>query len=104
MLDALQWVAERAITSYALPDGVAVSMINLSENATYRVQAADGRKWALRIHREGYHSKAAIASELAWLMDLRDASIVGSATAATSCRGRRRARWPAPSSPSGTVR
>jgi Ser/Thr protein kinase RdoA (MazF antagonist) len=26
----------------------------------------------LRIHREGYHSRNAIASELAWLMDLRN--------------------------------
>ena len=76
MLEALQRVAENAVSHYALPEGVAVSMINLSENATYRVQAADGRKWALRIHREGYHSKAAIASELAWLMDLRDTGIV----------------------------
>ena len=47
-------------------------MINLSENATYRVEAPDGRRWALRIHRDGYHSRTAIASELAWLIDLRD--------------------------------
>jgi Ser/Thr protein kinase RdoA (MazF antagonist) len=53
-----------------------VTMINLSENATYRVQAGDGRKWALRVHREGYHTKAAIASELAWLMDLRAQDVV----------------------------
>ena len=64
MLEALQRVAENAVSHYALPEGVAVSMINLSENATYRVQVPDGRKWALRIHREGYHSKTAIASEL----------------------------------------
>ena len=51
-------------------------MINLSENATYRVQAGDGRRWALRVHREGYHSKTAIASELAWLMDLRAQGVV----------------------------
>ena len=76
MLEALQRVAENAVSHYALPEGVAVSMINLSENATYRVQVPDGRKWALRIHREGYHSKTAIASELAWLMDLRDTGIV----------------------------
>jgi Ser/Thr protein kinase RdoA (MazF antagonist) len=30
----------------------------------------------LRIHRDGYHSKAAIASELAWLMDLRQSGVV----------------------------
>ncbi len=76
MLEALQQVAERAVKYYALPDDVSVTMINLSENATYRVQSADGRKWALRVHREGYHTKAAIASELAWLMDLRATGVV----------------------------
>ncbi|MEQ1525091.1 MAG: phosphotransferase, partial [Aestuariivirga sp.] len=76
MLDFLQQVAEKAVTHYALPADVSVVMINLSENATYRVQAGDGRKWALRVHREGYHSKTAIASELAWLVDLRERGVV----------------------------
>ena len=51
-------------------------MINLSENATYKVEAPDGRRWALRIHRDGYHSRTAIASELAWLIDLRQTGVV----------------------------
>ena len=53
-----------------------VKLWNLSENATYRIENATGRSWALRVHREGYHSKNAIASELAWLMDLRAARVV----------------------------
>ena len=32
---------------------------------------APGTKWALRVHRDGYHSRNAIASELAWLTALR---------------------------------
>jgi Ser/Thr protein kinase RdoA (MazF antagonist) len=76
MFEGLQKIAEQAIAHYALPDKVSVSLLNLSENATYKVEAPDGRKWALRIHRVGYHSKAAIASELAWLMDLRAQSVV----------------------------
>ena len=75
-LDILLDVAQAATANYALPPGVAVAMINLSENATYKVEAPDGRRWALRIHRDGYHSKAAIASELAWLIDLRDSGVV----------------------------
>ena len=44
------------------------SLMNLSENATYRIDdPRSGRRWALRVHRDGYHSKNAIASELAWL-------------------------------------
>ena len=69
-------IAEKAIAQYVLPHPVTLTLINLSENATYKVEAHDGRCWALRIHRDGYQSKAAIASELAWLMALRDTGIV----------------------------
>ena len=58
-------VAAAAMGHYDLPAGVGVRMLNLSENATYKVEAPDGRRWALRVHRDGYHSKTAIASELA---------------------------------------
>ena len=69
-------VARIAGTRYGLGPGTSVQMLNLSENATYKVQAHDGRQWALRIHRDGYHSRAAIASELAWLIDLRRTGVV----------------------------
>lgn len=75
-LDILLNVAKLATQSYDLPEGLSVKMINLSENATYGVKAPDGQRWALRIHRDGYHSHAAIASELAWLMDLRERGVV----------------------------
>jgi Ser/Thr protein kinase RdoA (MazF antagonist) len=69
-LKDLQRLAEAALAFYDLPPEAKVTMVNLSENATYRVDAG-GRKWALRVHREGYHSKRAIGSELAWLQALR---------------------------------
>jgi Ser/Thr protein kinase RdoA (MazF antagonist) len=69
-------LAIAATRNFALPAGLAVKMVNLSENATYSVQAPDGRRWALRIHRDGYHSRAAIASELAWLQSLRECRVV----------------------------
>ena len=75
-LACLLELAETATAHYALPGGLSVQLINLSENATYKLQAPDGRRWALRIHRDGYHSKTAIASELAWLVDLRRSGIV----------------------------
>jgi Ser/Thr protein kinase RdoA (MazF antagonist) len=75
-LPILLELAEMATGNYDLPAGLAVRMINLSENATYKVEAPDGRRWALRIHRDGYHSKLAIASELAWLIDLRNTGVV----------------------------
>ncbi|WP_119269718.1 phosphotransferase enzyme family protein [Taklimakanibacter deserti] len=69
-LKELQRIAEAALPFYDLPPEATATMINLSENATYRIDAG-GRKWALRVHREGYHSKTAIGSELAWLQALR---------------------------------
>ena len=75
-LPILLELAIAATANYELPDGLSVNLINLSENATYKVEAPDGRRWALRIHRDGYHSKAAIASELSWLIDLRHTGIV----------------------------
>lgn len=64
-------VARHAVERYELPSGSTPSLLNLSENATYRIHAPNGGRWALRIHRDGYQSQEAIASELAWAMDLR---------------------------------
>ena len=75
-LQILLEVAQAAAAQYELPKPLIVILINLSENATYKFEAADGQRWALRIHRDGYHSKTAIESELAWLIALRKAGVV----------------------------
>ena len=72
-LVTLQAAAEAAIEKYELPSGSTAVLVNLSENATYRIDdPSTGHCWALRIHRLGYHSRDAIASELAWLTALRN--------------------------------
>ncbi len=76
LLPVLLGLATAATIKYELPSDVSVQLINLSENATYKLQAKDGRRWALRIHRDGYHSKIAIASELQWMIDLRGTGVV----------------------------
>jgi len=71
-LICLQHLAEASLARFALPAGSTARMINLSENATYRIESPHSQQcWALRVHREGYHSKNAIASELAWAKALR---------------------------------
>ena len=66
---------ERAI-EHCLPrwpqvaDGKA-SLINLSENHTFRIDGPTGERHVLRVHRPGYHSLEAIKSELAWVEALR---------------------------------
>lgn len=49
----------------------AATLINLSENHTFRIDSPDGGKAILRVHRPGYHSRLAIESELAWMQALR---------------------------------
>lgn len=55
----------------ALAGGTA-TLINLSENHTFRIDAADGLSHIIRVHRPGYQTEAAINSELAWLNALRN--------------------------------
>jgi Ser/Thr protein kinase RdoA (MazF antagonist) len=47
------------------------SLINHSENHTFRIDAPFGESFSLRVHRPGYQSRASIESELAWLTALR---------------------------------
>lgn len=49
--------------------GVAVrppQLVQIRENAVFRVWLDDGRQAALRLHRPGYQSRTAIEAELAW--------------------------------------
>lgn len=72
LLARLLELAQMATTRYDLPPGLRVRLINLSENATYLVESVGcGQRWALRIHRENYHTPAAIRSELAWAIALK---------------------------------
>src|SRR5262249_59647935 len=65
-------MALSAIPRYDLSPRSTATLINLSENATYRIDDPDsGGKTILRIHRVGYHSYAAINSELQWMAALR---------------------------------
>lgn len=64
-------LATRAMDLYDLPPPFSFTLANISENTTYRVECGDGRCFALRIHRDGYHSREAIASELSWAAALR---------------------------------
>lgn len=65
-------VSVEALAHYGFSDRVRHELINLSENATYRVDdPGTGRTGILRVHRQDYHSLRAIQSELDWLTALR---------------------------------
>lgn len=64
--------ASAALAAYGFSRQARLSLLSLSENATYRVDdEADGRVAVLRVHRTGYHEPGAVRSELAWLTALR---------------------------------
>jgi Ser/Thr protein kinase RdoA (MazF antagonist) len=64
-------LAEAALPLYGHSPRATATLINHSENATYRIDDPDlDAPRILRIHRRGYHSEQAIRSELNWLMAL----------------------------------
>ena len=69
----LEAFARDALRSYAAGPAAELTLLNVSENATYRVDdPASGERTVLRVHRPGYHSREAIRSELAWVRALRE--------------------------------
>ena len=67
---------EQALSLYDLPPDATVRLISRSENETYKIEVSSGRRWALRVQRRGYQSKNALASEIAWLVALRQDGVV----------------------------
>lgn len=59
-------LAQQAIAAYPTQYHGEVRLLCQSENATFLIRSAQAR-YALRIHRPHYHSRANIESELAWL-------------------------------------
>lgn len=64
-----------ALASFGLGRGASTTFVRHGENTTYRVTAADGRRFALRIHRPGYQTVEATRSELAWMDSLRASGV-----------------------------
>lgn len=48
------------------------ALIGNRENAVFKVEASNGRKIALRLHRKGYQTRAYIEGELTWTQALSD--------------------------------
>ena len=102
MSGALAAVAEAALGRYGIVPAAPPALVNLSENATFRVDdAASGRRYALRLHRDGYHSDQGIRSELAWLMALRADGVATTPAPLPGRDGDLLQRVPDPSVPRG---
>jgi Ser/Thr protein kinase RdoA (MazF antagonist) len=57
----------RALPLYGLPPETPLTLLNRSENETWRAG-----ELILRLHRPGYHTRTEIESELSWLAALQD--------------------------------
>ncbi len=68
----LDGIARRALAEYGVGADAGLTLLNVSENATYAVDdPVSGERTVLRVHRHGYHDGTEIASELDWLDALR---------------------------------
>ncbi len=70
----LHRLAVKAATLWPF-DGTRIEPLKVRENAVYALHANDGRRAVLRLHRLGYHSNAALASELTWMQALGESGI-----------------------------
>ncbi len=62
-------LARAALASWGL-EARELTLLKYRENAVFRVAASDGRRYAIRVHRAGYHSDAELRSELQWMQAL----------------------------------
>lgn len=76
LLRHLDRLAQESLSLWDVPEGATARLINVSENATYLIEAPGGYKSILRVHRENYHTHRAIECELAWLEALDAEGVV----------------------------
>lgn len=69
-------IARDALPAYGIDPGAELRLLNVSENATFAVDDPAAGRSVLRVHRPGYHTRAAIESELAWITALRADGVV----------------------------
>jgi Ser/Thr protein kinase RdoA (MazF antagonist) len=71
-------VAEN-LERWTLSPATSISLLNVSENATFALSDPTGRELVLRLHRVGYSSAAEIRSELTWMEALRRDGVIETA-------------------------
>ena len=80
-LAALAGLANEALALYARRRRPRARLINLSENATYQGRGRRAADWALRVHRDGYHSRDGHRLGAGLGVALREAGVVRDAGA-----------------------
>ncbi len=70
----LHMIAERSLPHWGL-EPTSIDLVSRSENTVFKLSMPDGRAFALRIHRPGYHTLTELESELLWTQALNEAGI-----------------------------
>jgi len=84
--ERLEVFARAAAVEHGRPDAD-LTLLNVSENATFRLDDGDTR-FVLRVHRTNYHTQPAIESELRWIEALRSDEVVKTAPVRSTPDGR----------------
>jgi Ser/Thr protein kinase RdoA (MazF antagonist) len=89
VMDRVRRCALAALRAYDCHPQATIELLNVSENATFRVDDPGHGPSVLRVHRLGYHTEREIASELAWMDALRAEAGVRTPRALPAADGRR---------------
>tara|TARA_B110000090_G_scaffold111938_1_gene125090 strand:- start:149 stop:1156 length:1008 start_codon:yes stop_codon:yes gene_type:complete len=68
--DSLLELAEKSLSLWNMSGKL--RLIKHRENAVFSLETKDGERYALRVHRAGYHSNKALMSELQWINALKE--------------------------------
>lgn len=68
--------ARAALPSYGVDPDAVVTLLNVSENGTFRIDDPVQGQSVLRVHRTNYHSRQAVRGELDWISALRADDVV----------------------------
>jgi len=69
--ERIEALARAALASWGI-EPAELALLKYRENAVFRVAAGDGRRYAIRVHRAGYHNDAELESELRWMRALSE--------------------------------
>ena len=64
-------VAQKALALWGYPQDCTLKLLNITENATYRVEHEGFETIIMRVHRLAYAQKESIKTEISWILDLR---------------------------------
>jgi Ser/Thr protein kinase RdoA (MazF antagonist) len=68
-------IAQSALASWGIAHDATLRLLKHRENAVFAVDIDDKPAHVLRVHRRGYHTDAALRSELTWMTALNDHGI-----------------------------